>query len=277
MFTLELEPHNNYYEEEPQYTQQSQDRLFASVINFLIEGKDIEEAQMLLASDFALYRAYNLDHLYEGYDSYQHIIQIQCQRKAYDALCTLNNVREPHNKHSKKIDRAFEAVLASDREYSYEVKYSTNSVDMSPGWRERLHELARHGGVEANNQGLGAETSDYFKLWKDLKFRSKVETRVAEALEKRAVMFFPLPRARLGLRNSRETREPDFLVCHKGKWGILEVDGPHHTGRAADDHGRDRLFKQHGTKVIEHYNADECFKNADKVVNEFLNTLEKLG
>ena len=274
MFTLELEPHDNYYEEEPQYTQQSQDRLFASVINFLIEGKDVEEAQMLLASDFAFIKEY-YRHEYEGYDD---IIRIACQRKTYNALHLLNDERSwPKHEYLLKINWAFRSVLGPDIGYSYKITYSVGSVDMNPGWRERLHELARHGGAEANNQGLGAETSDYFTLWNGLKFRSQVETRIAKALEERAAMYFPLPRARLGLRNSRETREPDFLVCHKGKWGILEVDGPHHTGRAADDHGRDRLFKQHGTKVIEHYNADECFQNANKVVNEFLNTLEKLG
>ena len=277
MFTLELEPHNNYEEDMPQYTQQSQDRLFASVINFLIEGKDVEEAQMLLASDFALIREY-YGHEYDNYLYHDDIVRITCQRKTYDALHLLNDGKSwPKHEYLLEIDWAFRSVLGPDIRYSYKITYSVGSVDMNPGWRERLHELARHGGVEANNQGLGAETSDYFTLWNGLKFRSRVETRIAKVLEKRAVLYFPLPRARLGARNSRETREPDFLVCHKGKWGILEVDGPHHTGRAADDHERDRLFKHHGINMIEHYNADECFENADKVVSKFLNLLDKLG
>ena len=280
MFTLELEPHKNVWRDAPQVTRQSQDRLFATVIKFLIDGEDVEEAQILLTSDFALtidyqWREYDADEYY--YENCGYIIRIACQRKAYDALYPLNELNLNYE-YAQKIDWAFRSVLEHDIKYSYTITYSMGSVDMSPGWRERLDELARHGGVEANNQGLGAETSDYFTLWNGLKFRSKTETRIAEALENRAVMYFPLPRARLGLRNSRKTREPDFLVCHKGKWGILEVDGrPYHEGFAADDHERDRLFKQHGVRVIERYKADECFETAGEVVSKFLNLLERLG
>ena len=82
--------------------------------------------------------------------------------------------------------------------------------------------------------------------------------------------------ARLGLKD-RLNREPDFLVCYEGKWGILEVDGEdsHPPSRTVDDHERDRLFKQHGILLVEHFDASECWENADGVVKKFLELLRK--
>jgi hypothetical protein len=111
-------------------------------------------------------------------------------------------------------------------------------------------------------------------LWKGLRFRSQTEVRIAQQLDRRKVIFFPNCKARLGFRE-RENREPDFLVCYEGKWGILEVDGgdTHPPSRAAEDHERDRLFKQHGIILVEHFDASECWENADGVVRKFLSLL----
>jgi hypothetical protein len=70
--------------------------------------------------------------------------------------------------------------------------------------------------------------------------------------------------ARLGF-SLRQNREADFLVCHKGKWGILEVDSPssHPPTRTVKDHERDRLFKAHGIRVVEHFDAGECWEDAE--------------
>jgi hypothetical protein len=113
-------------------------------------------------------------------------------------------------------------------------------------------------------------------IWKGFRFRSQTEGRIAEELDRRKVLFFPNCKARLGFRE-RENREPDFLVCYEGKWGILEVDGPdsHPPSRAAEDHERDRLFKQHGILFVEHFDASECWENADGVVKKFLELLKK--
>jgi len=37
---------------------------------------------------------------------------------------------------------------------------------------------------------------------------------------------------------------------HGGVWGVLEVDGPHHEGKASADHDRDRPFHHHGAAVV---------------------------
>ena len=111
--------------------------------------------------------------------------------------------------------------------------------------------------------------------WKHLRFRTVGEVRIAEALDAAGVLFLPNCRARVGEETFRENREPDFLVCHRGKWGILEIDGRSHTpSRTVDDHDRDRLFKLHGIRVVEHFDDAECFENARRVVAKFLRILE---
>jgi very-short-patch-repair endonuclease len=81
--------------------------------------------------------------------------------------------------------------------------------------------------------------------------------------------------ARLGTDDERKNREADFLVCANGKWGILEVDGEpfHPPSRTVDDHTRDRLFKDHGIRVVEHFDASECSERPAEVVASFLKLL----
>jgi hypothetical protein len=111
--------------------------------------------------------------------------------------------------------------------------------------------------------------------WNHLRFRTVGEVRIAEALDAVGVLFLPNCRARLGEKDDRENREPDFLICSRGMWGILEIDGRSHTpSRTVDDHDRDRLFKLHGIRVVEHFDDAECFENAKQVVAKFLRILD---
>jgi len=75
----------------------------------------------------------------------------------------------------------------------------------------------------------------------------------------------------------RRTHNIDVLVCHKGTWGMLEVDGEPYHRLAAKDHKRDRLFKQGGLWLIERFPADECYENARIVVGEFMRILEAVS
>jgi hypothetical protein len=130
--------------------------------------------------------------------------------------------------------------------------------------------------ISIENQATEASKESKEIPWRGFRFRSQSEVRIAQQLDRRKVLFFPNCKARLGFRE-RENREPDFLVCYEGKWGILEVDGEdsHPHGRAAEDHERDRLFKQHGILLVEHFDAGECWENADGVVKKFLELLRK--
>lgn len=80
------------------------------------------------------------------------------------------------------------------------------------------------------------------------------------------------------------TREVDFLVCSRGKWGILECDGILHIlnsikkgqmPSAALNHKRDNDFNRHGLWFIKRFTDEECKKNPRKVVRQFLDMLHK--
>lgn len=133
-------------------------------------------------------------------------------------------------------------------------------------------ELARGRGVDNQPAPIRAA-----HVWKNLRFRSKSEVRIAEALDRTGVLFLPNSRARLGATHVRQNREADFLVCADGRWGILEVDGDpfHPPSRTADDHERDRLFRAHGIRVVEHFHADRCYNQPDAVVRQFLEILAR--
>lgn len=108
-----------------------------------------------------------------------------------------------------------------------------------------------------------------------LRFRSRSEIKVYEVLKKRSVLFFANATAVLGGKDAK--REPDFLVCQGGKWGILEVMGEqyHPTATAMRDHDRARLFKDYGLFYIEFYDATQCYNNPEGVVDDFLKRLSK--
>lgn len=109
-----------------------------------------------------------------------------------------------------------------------------------------------------------------------LRFRSRSEIKLYEALKKRHVLFFANATAVLGSKDVK--REPDFLVCQNGKWGILEVMGEqyHPSTTAMRDHDRARLFKDYGLFYIEFYDAARCYNKPDEVVDDFLQRLSKV-
>lgn len=98
--------------------------------------------------------------------------------------------------------------------------------------------------------------------------------RIAQCLDQAGVLFVPNGLVRLGAKR-RENRRPDFLICYLGKWGILEVDGQPYHPSAARDHDRDRLFLTHGLRLVQHFTAEECYRSAPQVVEQFLALLRQ--
>ncbi len=144
----------------------------------------------------------------------------------------------------------------------------------APDWQTELLEIARGTGV--HNQAV-ADTTAKVITWNGLRFRSESERRIAAALDHAGVLYLANCKARLGLPDARLNREPDFLVCHNGKWGMLEVDGEpfHPPSRTVQDHERDRLFKQHGIRAVEHFDATACYETPQAVVKKFLDILQQ--
>lgn len=122
---------------------------------------------------------------------------------------------------------------------------------------------------DQGNQGLGA-----IYQWNGLNFRSKSEIKIAEALDNRGVLYFPNARGRLSLNYKRVNREADFLVCHEGRWGILECDGEAYHQSAADDHARDLLWNAQGIWFIKRFSSNECFSKPAEIVDLFLEMLK---
>ncbi len=58
---------------------------------------------------------------------------------------------------------------------------------------------------------------------------------------------------------------------------MLEVDGEpfHPPSRTVQDHERDRLFKQHGIRTVDHFDATECYEAPQAVVRKFLDILKQ--
>jgi hypothetical protein len=217
--------------------------ILASAVQFLLDGKEYDAADALVLCEADVY-----------VDEWEnHCIDLRGPRLSYD------RIRGPLG---SAVGRAFTALGI----HKMDIKAQLITID--PGWRTEFRDAAK--GAGAHNQAPDAAI-----VWKNLRFRSVTELRVAQALDDRKVLFWPNCRARVG-ETTRHSLEVDLLVCHKGRFGILEVDGPHHTPRRAVwDHSKDRLFQMHGILIAQHFDGGRCFENADGVVEEFLKLLEQ--
>ena len=236
--------------------------ILASATSFLINGQEQEAAAILLSSSLSVYDAGETWFVGNEVHFGLHI-NVSCPRTAYEII---NDEKNPLR---KAIQHAFEAVLP---EYTYtsHLTARAENIDVNPDWRADFLEFLMD--VNISNQAANNST----RTWNNLRFRSESEVRIAEALDKMEVLFLPNCMARVTTPEGRRNREPDFIVCYRGKWGILEVDGePYHSPtRTVEDHRRDRYFKEHGIVLVEHFDATECFNKPDDVVRRFLKLLE---
>ncbi|MFN6034890.1 MAG: pentapeptide repeat-containing protein, partial [Dolichospermum sp.] len=68
-----------------------------------------------------------------------------------------------------------------------------------------------------NNQGVQFYSNSTIHTWENLRFRSKAEIKIAEALDITGVLFVPNCLTRLTTPKGRENKEADFLICYNGK------------------------------------------------------------
>lgn len=239
------------------------ERLQASAARFLIDDGEDVAAHVLLSCSLEISLIESHSWNFQNYD--EMAIKLSGPRAAYDIL---SDQKHPIR---QQINRALRAC-SPDHWSSIHLIAKATLIDIDPDWRNELLEIARGKGV-SNQAGSQTVTSHN---WMNFGFRSTSEVKIAQALDNVGVMFFPNCKARLGAIGNRNNREPDFLICHKGKWGILEVDGEpfHPASRTVADHERDRQFKLHGITVAEHYDATRCYREPDAVVKEFLSILD---
>ena len=121
------------------------------------------------------------------------------------------------------------------------------------------------------NSGVRAEHS-----WFGMYFRSRVEMKMAQELQKRGVTFFANARGCYSLEGSPVSAqylngrvEVDFLIFHKGKCVILQIDGPQHKDQRARDYAGDRVLLREGIPTMR-FTAKECQERPGEVVNEVL-------
>lgn len=170
------------------------------------------------------------------------------------------------NKDAKSIlESAFKAVFPGND--IYHISVGTTLVEAETSWRRRFLEEAER----ITNQNHFNEKPHIFDK---MRFDSPAEVAIAKALDRTGVIYFPNCLARVIFEGKRENRFPDFLICYNGKWGILEVDGKtYHTGNAAKDHERTRIFEEHGVDYVSHFDGMLCQREPDKVVKKFLDIL----
>lgn len=234
------------------------EQLLASAVQYLIEGNETDSAELLLFCSVEKIDEYQSP--YNSPGSRNVDLSLRGPRIACEAI------DDGFSSVSGQVSQAFSAVLPFN---VYLGSISTRATVHVPdeNWRHHLHELIKGKGV--SNQASGAESSH---IWQGFKFRSATEIKIAKALDRAGVLFFPLPKARVAPADRRRMNvEPDFLVCDEGRWGILEVDGEpfHPPERSAMEHERDRIFKRHGVGFVERFDAKKYYGRPDETVEEF--------
>lgn len=127
-------------------------------------------------------------------------------------------------------------------------------------------------GEKGANESANSPSATLSHSWNGWQFRSAAEVKIAEALDRAGVLFFPKATARLTTSEGRQNHEPHFLVCCQGKLGILAVDV------AAAELGRanDVIWQSQGIRIIQYYEVTECDAEPDRVVLEFLQLLSQI-
>lgn len=234
------------------------EQLLASAVQYLIEGEELDAAQVLLYCNVENLESFAVEDFQRV--SFKVEISLRGPRMAVD------RIEDPYDGVGDRIGAAISNALPFG--YWLDTLNSRASIHApDENWRNDLQELIKGKGV--SNQASGAESP---RLWQGFRFRSATEIKIAEALDRAGVLFFPLPKARVVTDRGHMNVEPDFVICHEGRWGILEVDGEpfHPPTRSAFEHERDRLFRRHGVVCVERFDAKRCYENPDKTVEEFL-------
>ena len=97
--------------------------------------------------------------------------------------------------------------------------------------------------------------------------------KIAEALDRTNILFFPNTKVRLTSTQGKENKQADFLIFYQGKSGILVIENALSQPDEAKFQECDRIFHSHGISIIQYYDPIKCSEEPDRVVQEFLQLL----
>ncbi|MEV2226993.1 DUF559 domain-containing protein [Streptomyces phaeochromogenes] len=147
---------------------------------------------------------------------------------------------------------------------------------LAAGWRQQVKSA---NGPKPSNQGRKVRLEPDHRVQDQLYFTNQYELELYQVLKKRqaalpdseTIGIMPLG----GMRVGKRVLEPDFLITYRGRVAVIELDGPHHTGRAASDHSRDRQLRHAGVAFVERLNVEEVntLAEVEKFVDDFLTQL----
>jgi hypothetical protein len=235
-----------------------------TLVEFLIQGRHPEVAAALVDG--------SLEVLYSGKVGRPGRISVDIPPAGYPLVAGSEEIQQI-------IRRAAREVATGHLDVEPEIVLRMKVLETpDESWNAEMKSLIQQ--YKGSNQGLvsellAARNGRPVHTWNELKYASASEIRIAQELEERQVLFFPLAvavRADTGT-NWQDHREVDFLVCQNGAWGILEVS--YHPDRFEKDAEKDVWFKKSGVLCIQHYTSERCFQDSVNVVEEFLNILRK--
>ncbi|MGW9494829.1 hypothetical protein ACWG5P_10630 [Streptomyces prasinus] len=189
---------------------------------------------------------------------------------------------EPHLIHNtgyllKDIKSAFETVGAGCERSIEDVQIREVIPRVGPNWRDQLVRELKGG--QQTNQARKIRLEPRHPMEDGLHFTNEWEHRVYLVLKEHqarlphndSIGIMPLG----ALRVPGHTFEPDFLITFRGRVGVIEVDGPHHKGRASADRSRDRLFKHAGVRDVDRLCVEDSTtkEEVEKFVIDFLKHL----
>lgn len=249
-----------YQRLQPVLTDDELNSLLFNASQVLISRARTQAAGLLAAFNFMLYEATN------RYDDEFNVLETQVALRQYEYLRETSQSVDTRRIFSQIADVVEEIVPLR---FPY-IRYITCALDrLEPptNWRS---DLANSISVLNANQAIFTFRDSPKIIHEGLSFRSKTEIKLYEALLKRGLLVLPLPLAVLG--SQRRYKEPDFVVCYKGKCGILEIHGDkwHPPETAAQEHERHREFINLGVNIFEIFAADRCWRDPEGVVNDFL-------
>lgn len=237
-------------------------------LDFLVQGNFKEIAALTVDSELTIMRTqWNDVELYLNLTSSAFVMVVQSTSMQEFIRSGLNNICKGHF-----FDQNYNVISPVPIEFRIKL------LDSEESWRDIVKDII----VNSLDANQGTITKKVFArkgksphTYNEMSFGSQTEVRIAQELERLGVLFFPLPLAvRYETGNMyQDHREPDFLVCHDGVWGILEVS--YHPDRYEKDAEKDHWFQRAGLLCVRHYTAERCFREPDVVVREFMEVLAK--